>query len=302
MELAQLNHAQRERLAFIDFNLNYFGQVARADLIQRFHTGLASATRDFSVYRELAPENLALNHKVKSYIRKEGFKPLFDHDPESVLAGLARGFGDGLSHLIEPSEVCFDAMRLVHPNTKVISGLMRAISQEKPLKCRYVSISSGELSRVIVPHSIVNNGHRWHVRAFDRKKSDFRDFICTRFKSLSLLDEKICANETRKSDKHWNRIVDIQLVPHPSLAHSEAIALDYGMDDGVLCLEVRAALVGYLLRQWNVDCSERSTLNTQGCQLALKNIGALYGVTNLELAPGYSSDQTVAFKGEFNHG
>ena len=36
-----LTHAQKERLAFIDFSLQYFGQVARIDLIQRFKTGLA---------------------------------------------------------------------------------------------------------------------------------------------------------------------------------------------------------------------------------------------------------------------
>lgn len=53
--LDSLTHAQKERLAFIDFNLQHFGQVARADLIQRFKTGLAASTRDLTSYRELAP-------------------------------------------------------------------------------------------------------------------------------------------------------------------------------------------------------------------------------------------------------
>ena len=60
--LDSLPHAQKERLAFIDFNLQYFGQVARADLVQRFKTGLAACTRDLTAYRELAPNNIQLFH------------------------------------------------------------------------------------------------------------------------------------------------------------------------------------------------------------------------------------------------
>ncbi len=38
----KLNYAQRERLVFIDFCLEYYGVIARADLVQQFQTGLAS--------------------------------------------------------------------------------------------------------------------------------------------------------------------------------------------------------------------------------------------------------------------
>ncbi len=31
-----LSHAQRERLAYIDFRLYFFGEIGRADLIERF--------------------------------------------------------------------------------------------------------------------------------------------------------------------------------------------------------------------------------------------------------------------------
>ena len=58
MLLENLNHAQRERLAFIDFSLEFFGQIARADLIQKFGTGLASCTRDLSLYREIGTRTM----------------------------------------------------------------------------------------------------------------------------------------------------------------------------------------------------------------------------------------------------
>jgi len=59
-QIDALPHAQKERLAFIDFSLQYFGHISRTELIARFRTGLAAATRDFAQYRSIAPENLVL--------------------------------------------------------------------------------------------------------------------------------------------------------------------------------------------------------------------------------------------------
>ena len=286
--LETANHAQRERLAFIDFNLQYFGQVARADLIQRFQTGLAAATRDFSFYKECAPKNLVLKHQTKKYHRTNLFKPLFEHEPEAVLTGLCRGFGDGISHGVQPSQVCIDATRLVHPDAEVVSTVTRAITNHQPIKVNYVSLSSGESVRELVPHALINSGLRWHVRAFDRKHEEFRDFVLTRLVSIEVLDEPIAAQEAREADKQWNRIVDLHLIPHPELKHPKAIELDFDMVDGELTLEVRAALVGYLLNQWKVDCSKEYSLNSDEYQLALKANEAIYGVENLILAPGYN--------------
>jgi hypothetical protein len=113
--LSELNHSQRERLAFIDYCLEYFGQIARADLIKRFQTGLASCSRDLTLYRELAPKNAILVHSTKQYVRTDNFKSLFEHQPENVLISLARGFGDGISAPGERSDDCFDAVRLIYP-------------------------------------------------------------------------------------------------------------------------------------------------------------------------------------------
>lgn len=287
MSLSELSHSQRERLAFIDFSLQYFGHVARTDLIQRFKTGLAASTRDFSSYKELAPDNLQLVHQTKSYHRTAGFKPVFNHDPEVILTSLSRGFGNGISSGIQPSEQCFDAVRLIHPKPDVIAALMRAIHNKQPIKCGYVSVTSGESERVLVPHAIVNNGHRWHVRAFDRKHKQFRDFVCTRFTWVDLLDQDINTIEGRSYDAQWDQKIELVLIPHPSIEQSLAIQMDYAMEDGKLKLQIRAALAAYLLRQWQVDCSEGYKFTGQGCQLALQNREVLEGVENTSLAPGY---------------
>jgi hypothetical protein len=295
-----LTHAQKERLAFIDFSLQYFGQVARADLVQRFKTGLAACTRDLTAYRELAPQNLKLSHHTKSYHRTDGFQPIFKHNPEAILTGLCRGFGDGLSNEIQPSEHCFDATRLIHPKSEVIAAVMRAINNQQVILCDYVSLSSGLTSREVIPHALVNNGHRWHVRAFDRKSKEFRDFVCTRLQNVTLISQleqsksgKIAldGSELRSSDNQWNKIVSVAMKPHPAMRYPQAIELDYGMANGELKLEVRAALLGYLLRQWNVDCSDKGSLIGNEYQLWLSNINhikiELEGIANLAIAPGY---------------
>ncbi|MFT4937688.1 MAG: hypothetical protein ACI88A_000706 [Paraglaciecola sp.] len=288
IRLSELTHGQRERLAFIDFSLQYFGHVARTDLIQRFKTGLAAGTRDFSTYKELAPQNLLLVHQTKSYHRTVNFKALFAHDPEVILSSLSRGFGNGISSGVQPSEQCFNAVRLIHPDAEIIAALMRGIHNKQALRCTYVSLSSGESQRALVPHSLVNNGHRWHVRAYDRKNNDFRDFVCTRFASVELMSGPIHVHEASPYDEKWQEKVELILVPHPSITQALAIEMDYAMVDGQLTLNVRAALAAYLLRQWQVDCSIGHTLIGQGSQLALANMDVIEKIDSPNLLLGYS--------------
>ena len=286
-DIDALTHAQRERLAFIDFCLQYFGHIARNDLITRFKTGLAASTRDFSIYKELAPDNLVLEHSDKRYHRNSQFSPLFDHDPEVILHSLSRGFGDGISSPIQPSHQCFDAVSLIHPNANIIAALMRAIHQGKSIDCDYVSASSGEAKRDLVPHALVNNGHRWHVRAYDRKYNAFRDYVCTRFTRITLGEMSVSEHETSSADDQFNTSVQLVLVPHPSLEQPKAIELDYGMHEGQYVLHVKAAFAAYVLRQWQVDCSAGYRFTGQGCQLALANLEILTSIENPTLAPGF---------------
>ena len=59
--------------------------------------------------------------------------------------------------------------------------------------------------------------------------------------------------------------------------------------DGVLRMKRRAAIAGYILRKWSVDCSPDHSLSSHEFRLWLKDPLALYGVKNALLAPGYRS-------------
>lgn len=98
--LASLTKTLRERLSHIDFKLYFLGELRRADVVDRFGTGPAGATRDIALYRELAPENLELDNSDKVYRPTRAFEPLFEHSARRVLTALTQGYGEGLGELL----------------------------------------------------------------------------------------------------------------------------------------------------------------------------------------------------------
>jgi hypothetical protein len=285
-DLSPYAHAQRERLRFIDFCLHYFGQIARADLIQAFQTGLASGTRDLTLYRELAPDNMALRHDTKLYYRTATFTPLFDHDPDRVLSELSQGIWDGFGAGQRLGRFCIDAVPAIIPDDHILAPLLLAISRQQAISCDYISLSSGQQSRELVPHTLVNNGRRWHIRAFDRRSGSFRDFVLTRFIRIQPLEQPVSEHEQQAQDLSWHKILRLTLMPHPGLPHPQAIELDYGMNNSRLQLEVREALLGYLMQQWLVDCSTEYRLNPAQYPLALADHQELSAIVNKTLLPG----------------
>jgi len=290
--LEDISQAQQERLFHIDFKLRFLGAVNRNDLVSRFGIKAAAATRDISLYKELAPKNLIYDTKAKTYIEADQFKPLFEYQGSQALSALCYGLGDdhvsGSMSLVtaeSPTQLNF-------PNLDVLAEITKAIHQKKALKIDYRSLSSGLSQREIVPFALVDNGLRWHVRAFDRKRERFTDFVINRIAKPKLLNTEITKPETKEGDIQWNRIVEMHIVPHPNLKHPETIETEYGMVNGMLKIQVRAAVAGYVLRHWNIDCSERHILTGPENHLWLQNRQTLYGVENLVIAPGYQ-DETI---------
>lgn len=122
---------------------------------------------------------------------------------------------------------CESPAALCIPKMDVLATICRAIHAKRPVAIRYHSMSNGESERVIVPFALVDTGLRWHVRAFDRKSGEFRDFVVTRIEVPTLLDEEPQANERQDNDIQWTRIVELDFVPHPSVERPDIIKMDY---------------------------------------------------------------------------
>jgi hypothetical protein len=289
------SQTQKNRLTYIDFRLYFLGTVSRSDLIQRFGIKEAAATRDIALYKERAPQNLLYDAKIKTYSSLDTFKPLFKYVAHQVLSLLAYGFGDDFSSEHEPLLLCETPSQLSSPDLSVLSVLTRAIHQKKAAKIDYQSPNSGLSSREFVPFVLVNNGLRWHIRGYDRKHARFADFVITRISNPLLLELPPEKHERAERDIQWNRILELEIVPHPNLLHPKSIEADYDMKHGVLNINIRAAIAGYLLRLWNIDCSKNHSLRSADSntgvgrefQLWLRNWQSLYRIENAEIAPGY---------------
>ena len=286
--LSEMSQAQRDRLASIELRLRFLGEIRRQDLVTMFDIQSAAATRDIGQYKELAPGNIDYDPKGKVYVRGEWFRPVFDFPTERVLTWLSQGFGDGEPLRLRSLVACEGSALSTNLDLEMLSVLTRAIHKKSAVEISYRALSSGLTTREIVPFALADNGQRWHVRGFDRRSGDFRDFVLTRIADARLLSGAVKEHETADQDIQWNRITELELVPHPAnVQHPDTIEAEYGMTDGVLKIRARAAMAGYLLRRWNVDCTEDHSLKGGEYNLWLRNRQALYGVTNLVLAPGY---------------
>lgn len=283
---ADLGLVQRERLAFIDFRLYFLGSVSRGDIAGRFGVSPAVSTRDLALYRDIAPSNISFDGSSKSYRIGASFSPLFEHPLDRVLLALSKGFGDGLGGM-RPVVPCEFAEPINKPVQKILASVTRAIATGEALSISYISVSGGESSREILPFALADNGLRWHARAFDRKSSSFRDFVLSRIsKPSSLPGRGANEGERPEDDAEWSTIVDLEIVAHPDSARPEIAALDFPMENGVLHLMTRAALAGYALRRWGIDCTPNHVLDPVVYPLWLRNHDVLEGVSSAVVAPG----------------
>lgn len=285
--LDEVSQGQRERLLYLEMHLWFSGAIGRRDLETRFGIKPAAASRDLAAYRELAPKNLEYDTSDRRYLVTKTFHPVFEYASDRVLAWLTQGFGDGLDLKIKPVIPSESPASKVKPDLVILATVAQAIACKRPLRIRYLSVSSGAKTRDIVPVALADSGLRWHVRAFDRLNTRFSDFALRRILSAEILDPLSSEHERLAADDQWTRIVDLELVPHPAAEWPEGIEVDFDMREGCMKMRTRAALAGYLLQRWSVDCSESHTLNPKQHHLWLRNPQTLYGVESAKLAPGY---------------
>lgn len=295
--LSSLPKTQADRLTFIDFRLYFLGELRRADLIERFSISAAVATRDIALYREIAPGNCEFDNSAKTYRLGSEFDPIFEHPVKRALVALSQGFGEVAGDNTGPLVRSDFPVALSLPRVEILAGVSRAIYSQAAMQVSYSSNTSGASERELVPFALVNNGSRWHARAFDRKSKSFRDFMLTRMSNISVAKDSVAKpEEMPENDVQWSRIIELELVVHPSVDRPEVIAQDFEMVNGVMKIRVRATNAGYLLRQWNVDCSPDHSMKGKEITLCLRDPLILHAAESAALAPGYVDYRSMMSK------
>ena len=247
------------RYRYIETIALWEGRLTTRHLCDTFGIGRQQASKDINTYlREVGVGNLEYDKYLK------GYKPTTNFNPR-----VTRGLADEYLHLVARNnelmnmfesltlnvsnvEVLRHPLRDVKPD--ILRPIMQAARQQKRLDCDYVSLNNPDREgRIIVPHTLVYTGLRWHVRAWCEKNREYRDFVLSRFRDPpEIMDE---SEHGADGDSEWNSRVVLRITPDPRLASAqrEVIETDYGMRDGELAIETRGKLVPYALRLLHID-------------------------------------------------
>ena len=269
LRLEDQSQPQQERLFYLEFRLYFLGHANRSDLQLRFGLKESSASRDIALYKKLVPDNIIYDYGIKSYVPQPSFEPIFSYTGTQVLTALTHGFGDDYAGPKFPEISSEAPTQAPLPFIPTLAALTRAIHKEKAVSINYYSEDIGESTLEVAPHSLIDSGNRWSIRAFNRSTGRFEDFVINRITNVLDISSSPEANEQKDADLLWNQISELKLKPHPSLAHPKAVEREYGMHNGVLKMTCRTALKSYLLRQWRVDTSSTPANSGQGYQLWL---------------------------------
>ena len=247
------------RYRFIETIVLWEGRLTTRHLCDTFGIGRQQASKDINNYiREVGPGNLEYDKFLK------GYKPTAEFTPQ-----VTQGLADEYLHLMARNNELlnvFESLALNVANVQVLSvpvrdvkpevlrPIMQAARQQKRLEVDYVSLNNPDREgRIIVPHTLVYTGLRWHVRAWCEKNQGYRDFVLSRFRDIpEIMDE---SEHGAEGDIDWNTFVTVSIIADPRLstAQRQVVEVDYGMDGGALEVSTRAKLVPYVLKLLNVD-------------------------------------------------
>lgn len=263
---AELKWDVRQRQEFIEENLFWNGRINRGDLTSQFGISGVQATNDLSKYAQFAPDNMAYDTCEKTYLANSEFQPhLIQPQPDIFLRHIATRdvtvFGKILNAEILPL-----LQRAIDPF--ILRRIVLAVRNKSAVEIQYQSMSKSESTwRWIAPHSFASNGMRWHVRAFCFTSHIFKDFLLSRILCVGKERQGIVSHE---DDLEWNRLIKIWITTHPGLSsgQQQVVEWDFQMQDGVVEVEVRQALLLYFLQRLNL-IKEDSRPEVQ--QIVLKN-------------------------------
>jgi predicted DNA-binding transcriptional regulator YafY len=250
------------RYRFIETIAVWEGRLTTRHLCDTFGIGRQQASKDINNYlREVGPGNLEYDKFLK------GYKPAAEFEPK-----VTQGLADEYLHLMARNNELmnvFESLSLNMANVEVLSQpvrdvkpqvlrpIMQAARLQKRLDVDYVSINNPDREgRIIVPHTLVYTGLRWHVRAWCEKNLEYRDFVLSRFRDIpEIMDD---SEHGVAGDTEWNTTITIRIVPDPRLRRDQrdVVEADYGMENGALEVNTRGKLVPYALKLLHIDPKE----------------------------------------------
>lgn len=73
-----MKYAIEQRMRFIDFLLDHYGEINRIVIEDYFGISTPQATKDFSMYMKIAPDNMRYSVVEKKYKKNPEFKRIWE--------------------------------------------------------------------------------------------------------------------------------------------------------------------------------------------------------------------------------
>ena len=244
----------QQRIRWLEDRLYWIGDLNRADLASKFAMSLQQASADIALYRKLAPSNITYDVNNKNYVRSDPFAPVFTKSWSDWLVGNER---DELALRSLPMERVTALHRSV-PDV-IISAVARAYRHRTPLRIQYQAMTSPAPEELMIcPHTVIDTGRQWHIRAWDSRRLQFADLVPSRI--LQVQSDPSVEWVPQEADNEWNTFVSIVLTPAPGLKKSQRLTVekDFLMIDSERVIRVRCALAYYHLSAMNLEDAVRS--------------------------------------------
>lgn len=247
------------RYRLIEIITLWEGRLTTKSLMEAFGIGRQQASKDINHYiNHIAPDNIIYDKTLKGYKPTEQFTPMVTQGEINEYLQLLNSRQDLMTQFEQleleqaNTQVLAPPPRLIEPI--IIRRIIQAARENKRVDIRYLSMSSNNpKERIISPHTIIFNGHRWHIRAYCEEQQAYRDFVLSRI--IEVYDLEGDATQTVTQDNAWQAEVEIIIAPDDRLSEHQRsiIARDYAMEQNQKRIKTRGALVTYYLQLLNLD-------------------------------------------------
>ena len=216
-QLSNPRWEQLLRYRYIELIALWEGRLTTRQLCDTFGIGRQQANKDLVSYRRgLSQGDLVYDAVAKYYSPSEDFTPTLTQGLASEYLQMAAQQSDVQQILGDLPVASANVEVITAPLREVPASLLRpiirAMAECRRIDVDYVSLNNPDREgRIIVPHTLVWTGYRWHVRAWCEKNLDFRDFVLSRFRGdADLMDE---SDHRETDDQAWHTHVTLKITP-----------------------------------------------------------------------------------------
>lgn len=251
----------KQRLTLLESTVYWNGGLRTNSLVETFGISRVQASKDFTLYQELCPENLRYDKHKKCYLITEQFKPAFMEGSVSEYLQFLHAARGNVQGPVVPLVDKIASGVVVEPvshqlSTDILQGLVQSIQNGEELEMVYRTMSRLKtVSHVLCPHNFVFDGLHWYVRGYSYTHEEFRNFLLVRIQDIKITGK---ADFSEADDAAWNTDVHVKLGAHPGLTtmQKSVIESDYGMENGILSYPTRAALVASFLNAMRIGLND----------------------------------------------